>query len=56
MNNNNIENELDKYTIRQPIEILLSSKNGVNVGNLVGHKIYQLHKEQTARKDEAILL
>jgi len=56
MNNNNIENELDKYIIRQPIEILLSSKNGVNVGNLDGHKIYQLDKEITARKDEAILL
>tara|TARA_Y100001937_G_scaffold21608_1_gene30483 strand:- start:612 stop:1607 length:996 start_codon:yes stop_codon:yes gene_type:complete len=48
MNNN--------YVKRQPIEIVLNSKRGTNIGSLDGFKFFELDKEIVARKDEKILL
>ena len=45
-----------KYISRQPIEIVLNSKNGTNLNNLDGHKIYLLEQEISSRKDERLLL
>lgn len=44
------------YVKRQPIEIVLNSKRGTNIGNLDGFKFFELDKEIVARKDEKILL
>jgi hypothetical protein len=44
------------YTPRQPIEIILNSKRGTNIGSLDGHKFFELEKEVVARKGEKILL
>jgi len=45
-----------KYIPRQPIEIILNSKNGTDLNNLDGHKIYLLEQEISSRKDERLLL
>jgi len=44
------------YIPRQPIEVVISSKTGTNIGTLDGHKFYTLETEIVARKDEKILL
>lgn len=49
MNNNK------NYVQRQPIEIILNSKNGTNISTLDGHKFFELETEISARKDEYIL-
>lgn len=44
------------YVPRNPVEIVLSSKNGTQIGQLDGKKNYELEAEVIARKDERILL
>ena len=44
------------YVPRQPIEVVLNSKNGTELNNLDGHKLYLLEQEISSRKDERILL
>lgn len=44
------------YTPRQPIEIILNSKTGTKIGELDGHKFYELEREISARKNEIMLL
>ena len=44
------------YIPRNPVEIVLSSKNGLQIGDLDGKKIYELESEIIARKDERMLL
>ena len=44
------------YVPRNPVEIVLSSKNGTQIGDLDGKKNYELEAEVIARKDERILL
>lgn len=44
------------YIPRQPIEIILNSNRGTNIGTLDGHKYFELDREVVARKDERILL
>lgn len=44
------------YTKREPVEIILNSKNGTNLNNLDGHKMYILEQEISSRKDERLLL
>ncbi len=49
-------NNKDNYIQRLPIEIILNSKNGIQIGDTDGHKFYELQSEITARKDENIIL
>jgi len=44
------------YIPREPIEVVLNSKNGTDLNNLDGHKIYLLEQEISSRKDERLLL
>lgn len=44
------------YVQRQSVEIILNSKNGTNLNNLDGHKIFLLEQEIASRKDERMLL
>jgi len=44
------------YSKREPVEIILNSKNGTNLNNLDGHKIYILEQEISSRKDERLLI
>tara|TARA_R100001591_G_scaffold39926_2_gene51588 strand:+ start:11402 stop:12745 length:1344 start_codon:yes stop_codon:yes gene_type:complete len=45
-----------RYLPRQPIEIILNSKRGTQIGSTDGHKRFELDKEIVARKDENLLL
>ena len=45
-----------RYIPRQPIEIILKSNRGTQIGNVDGHKRFELEKEIVARKDEDLLL
>jgi len=45
-----------RYIQRQPIEIILKSNRGTQIGNVDGHKRFELEKEIVARKDEDLLL
>lgn len=44
------------YVERQPIEIILNSDRGTEIGTLDGYKFFELDQEVVARKDEKILL
>ncbi len=44
------------YIPRLPIEIILNSLNGTQLGNVDGHKFYNLISEVTARKDEIMVI
>tara|TARA_R110002074_G_scaffold319674_1_gene490003 strand:- start:570 stop:1541 length:972 start_codon:yes stop_codon:yes gene_type:complete len=50
------EEKRANYIPRNPVEIVLSSKNGTQIGDLDGKKVYELESEVIARKDERILL
>lgn len=54
--NTSFEEKLSNYVPRNPIEIILSSKQGTIIGNIDGKKQYELENEIIARKDEKILL
>ena len=45
-----------RYVPRQPIEIILSSKRGTRIGDVDGHKSFELEQEIVARKDEDLLV
>ena len=45
-----------RYIQRQPIEIILKSNRGTQIGDVDGHKRFELEKEIVARKDEDLLL
>ncbi len=47
---------MDNYIPRQPIEIILNSKRGTKIGDLDGHKFFDLDTAISARKNEKILL
>ena len=46
----------NRYVPRQPIEIVLHSERGTNIGDTDGYKSYELESEISARKGENILL
>lgn len=46
----------DNYVNRQPLEIILNSKRGTQIGTVDGFKFFDLDREISARKDEKILL
>ena len=45
-----------RYVPRQPIEIILNSKRGTEIGTVDGHKRFELEQEIVARKDEDLLI
>jgi len=45
-----------RYIPRNPIEIILNSKRGTKIGDVDGHKRFELEQEIVARKDEDLLI
>jgi len=45
-----------RYIPRNPIEIILNSKRGTKIGDVDGHKRFELEQEIVSRKDEDLLI